>query len=324
MGGTSIYSGSIAGTLTATATPVTAYVFAYPATALPPFGKPVSADVHLAAEFGHGPVSYLLPDLPTGDYVVTALADTRGDFAGSPSLFALAPGAGTLLASPQTVHVGTAAVAGIDLAATSPAPQRPSFQIVDGAGAPLTADANVTFGGGGSALLRIAPAAVLSGKVAPLHPDTAGAFLFACDGTGTPIALSLSVELLKVADAAGLTPDLDPVTFRGTVLPAAVDPTQFSPGSCTPGGFLPVSGTVKITLQNGSAKVDLLNPASAPAPGPLVPGRYAVVVSSLAKQVWRVPNELQPALMDPGAFAVTPDDVKALLQSQQVGVNIAP
>ena len=319
-----LFSGAIAGTLTATATPVAAYVFAYLKTALPPFGKPVSADFHLGAEFSNGTVAYALPDLPTGDYVVAAIADTRGDFAASPALFALAPGAGTLLASPRTVHVDTAPVPGVDLTAGSSAPSRPSFQVVDGTGAPLTADASVPFGGNPKALLRIAPAAVLSGKVAPLAPDAAAYFLFACDGTGTPVATSLSVELLKVADPAGLTPDLDPVTFRGTVVPAAVDQTQFATVTCTPGGFLPVPGPVKIILSNASAKVDLLNPAATPTPGALVPGRYAVVVSSLAKQVWRVPNELQPALIDAGAYAATPADVKVLLQSQQVAVNIAP
>ena len=51
---------------------------------------------------------------------------------------------------------------------------------------------------------------------------------------------------------------------------------------------------------------------------------FALVVTSLAKQVWRVPNELQPALIDPGAYAATPADVKLLLQTQQVAVNIVP
>ena len=319
-----VFSGAIAGTLTAASTPAAAYVFAYAATALPPFGKPLSADFHLGAEFSGGAVGYLLPDLPAGDYVVAAVADTRGDFAGSPSLFALAPGAGTLLASPQTVHIGNAPVTGINLAATSAAPPRPSFQLVDGGGSALTSDATVTFGGAPKASLRIAPVAVLTGKVAPLHPDTSAVFLFACDGAGTPIAASLAVELLKVSDAAGLTPELDPATFRGTVAPASVDQSQFTAGSCAPGGFLPVAGPVTLNLGNGSAKVDLLNPAAAPTPGALVPGRYAVVVSSLAKQVWRVPNELQPALVDPGAYAATPAEVRSLLQTQQVAVNLAP
>ena len=318
-----IYSGAIAGTLTAAATPAAAYVFAYPSTALPPFGKPVSADFHLGAEFAAGAVGYVLPDLPTGDYVVVAVADTRGDFAASPTLFALAPGAGTLLASPRSVHVDATPVTGFDLAAGSAAPSRPSFQLVDGGGSPLVADLSIAFGGAPKSL-RIAPAAVLSGKVAPLAPDAAAYFLFACDGTGAPLAGSLTVELLKVADAAGLAPDLDPVTFRGTVVPAAVDQAQFAGVSCTPGGFLPVTGPVKVNLVNGSAKVDLLNPAVVPTLVALVPGRYAVVVGSLAKQVWRVPNELQPALIDAGAYAATPADVKLVLQSQQVAVNIAP
>jgi len=317
-----IYSGAIAGTLTAASTPLAAYVFAYASTAMPPFGSPVSADVHVAAEFSpSGAVNYLLPDLPTGDYVVMAVADTRGDFAASPALFALAPGAGTLLASPQSVHVDTAPVTNVNLGATSAAPQRPSFQMVNSSGNPLTSDAGFSFSA--SSTLGIAPAGVLSAKVAPLHPDTAGAFVFACDSTPKPIASSLSVELLEVADAAGLTPVLDPVTGRGTVVPVVVEPTQLSTASCT-GGFAPWTGSLKLTLTNGSAKVDLLNPAVTPTPVALVPGRYALAVSSLAKQVWRVPNELQPLLIDPAAFAATPADVKLLLQSQQVAVNIAP
>ena len=61
-----------------------------------------------------------------------------------------------------------------------------------------------------------------------------------------------------------------------------------------------------------------------PAPVALVAGRYAVFVTSLAKQVWRVPNELQPALLDPAALLVTPAATKSLLQTQQVAVNVSP
>jgi hypothetical protein len=315
-----IFPGAISGTLTVPAPVVgPAYVFAYSTTALPPFGKPLSADVHLPGEFQGGTVSYVLPDLPTGDYVVTALVG--GGFAASPSFLALAPGAGTNLAPSQTVHVGTAPVANVNLT-TAPigTGERPSFQLVDGAGAPLTSDANVTFGGASTAVLRIAQAPVLSAKVSPLHPDTTGAFLVVCDGTGA----SLSVKLIKVSDAAGLTPELDPLTGKATVVPAAADPARFG-GSCTPGTLMFLAAPLNLIVQNGSAKVDLLNPAVAPVPVALVPGRYALMVAtSVEKQVWRVPNELQPMLMDPGAYAATPADVKLLLQSQQVAVQINP
>jgi hypothetical protein len=73
--------------------------------------------------------------------------------------------------------------------------------------------------------------------------------------------------------------------------------------------------------------VNLLNPSDPGTAKALVPGRYAVVVTSSAKQVWRVPNELQPALLDAGAFlaTMTTDPMTAkLLQSQQVAINIAP
>src|SRR5213075_2475000 len=103
-------------------------------------------------------------------------------------------------------------------------------------------------------------------------------------------ASSLSIELLKVADAPGVTPDLD-AQGRGTVVPAAVDQAQFTVGSCGGNPVIPWTAPLTITLQNGSAKVNLLDPTAPPTPGALVAGRYAVVVTSLAKQVWRVPNE---------------------------------
>jgi hypothetical protein len=319
-----LYAGAIAGTLAASSTPAAAYVFAYSTLALPPFGRPMSADVHLGAEFAGGAVSFTLPNLMTGDYVVTALADTRGDLAASPALFALAPGAGTLLAAPQTVHVGTALVSGVSLSASNVAPQRPSFQVVDAGGTPLTNDANVTFGATTTQPLRLAPAAVLSSAVSALRPDTAGFFVLTCDGTGKPVAASLTVQLIKISDAAGITPDVDPSTGKGTAVPAAVDQTQFSSATCTPGGVQAVTGPITVNLTNGSSSVNLLNPSDPGTAKPLVPGRYAVVVTSLAKQVWRVPNELQPALLDAGAFLATDPAVKPLLQSQQVAVNIAP
>src|SRR5204863_474062 len=67
------YTGAIAGSLTANAGSIaSAYVFAYAASAQPPFGAPLSADFHLGTEFQGGKVSYTLPNLPSGDYLVTA------------------------------------------------------------------------------------------------------------------------------------------------------------------------------------------------------------------------------------------------------------
>ena len=317
-----IFTGGIAGSLTlsGTAAPVAAYVFAYRAAALPPFGQPVSADFHLGAEFQSGKVDYVLPDLPADDYVVTAIVDTRGDFAVSPGLFAIAPGAGSLAAAPQSVQVTTTLVTNTDLAAASTLPQRPSFQIVDVSGTPLTADAAVSVGT--APLLHIKPAAVLASGVAALRPDTTAMFVLACDASGTPQASSLPVELIKVVDGAGLVPDID-ANGRATIVPASVDQTQFSPGTCA-GPVQPVTATLAVNVQNGSAKVDLLNPNQPPAPVALVPGRYSLVVTSLAKQVWRVPNELQPALLDAGAALATPAVTKALLQTQGVAVQISP
>jgi hypothetical protein len=315
--------GAISGSLAVAGTPpAAAYVFAYAANALPPFGSPLSADFHLGAEFAGGAVSYLLPNLPTGDYLVMALADSRGDFAPSPAFLALAPGSGNLVAAPATVHVGTGAAAASLTAATA-LPQRPSFQLVDGGGNALTADVAVAFGGAPSASIRIKPAAILGAGVAPLHPDSAGAFVLGCDGSGKPIASTLSVELIKVADAAGLTPEIDG-QGKATVIAAALDPSQFPAGTCTAGLPYVVTTPVNVLASNASAKVNLLDPGLPPAPVALVAGRYAVFVTSLAKQVWRVPNELQPALLDPAALLVTPAATKSLLQTQQVAVNVSP
>ncbi len=296
-----IYSGAIAGMLTAAA-PISAYVFAYAANALPPFGKPVSADVHLGSEFVSGAVNFVLPDLPTGDYVVTALADTRGDFAASPALFALAPGAGTLLAPPQPVHVDTGA-ATANLTTSVTAPQRPSFQLLDLGGTLQTGDLSLSITGMHS--FKINPAAVLTSAIAPLRPDAAGAFAIACGASG-PVASSLSVQAVKVVDPAGLSPQLD---SGGTpvVVAASVDFTPVT--SCPAGTVVMVTSPLTVTL---------IPPAT------LLPGRYAVMVTSIAKQVWRLPNELQPSLLDAAALLVTPAAVKTLLQSQQAAVNLAP
>ena len=134
---------------------------------------------------------------------------------------------------------------------------------------------------------------------------------------------ALAVELIKVADAAGLAPEID-AFGKATVIAAALDPSQFTAGTCTPGAPYVVTTPVNVLANNGSAKVNLLDPSDPPAAIALVPGRYAVVVTSSARQVWRVPNELQPALLDPAALLATPAATKSLLQTQQVAVNVSP
>ncbi len=321
-----IFAGGIAGTLSysGTGTPVAAYVFAYASgpntVALPPFGAPASADFHLGSEFVAGKVNYVLPDLPAGNYVVTAIVDTRGDFAVSPSLFAIAPGAGSsAVASAQPVAVGTAIVSGTNLVASSALPQRPSFQITDASGTPLTSTDNVQVS---TAKLYIQAAAVLNNAVAGLRPDTTGAFVFTCDSGGTPQPGSLGVELIKVVDPSGMVPDLD-ANGKAT----AIFGTPAVPGGVTcSGGFAAATGPVAVTLAAASAKVNLLNPNDPPTTIPLVSGTYSAVVTSFAKQVWRVPNELQFGLLDPAAQAAMAalPNTRALLQSQGVQVQITP
>jgi uncharacterized protein (DUF2141 family) len=320
-----VYTGRIVGSLAVGGTPLpswTVSVFAYGTNALPPFGQPVSADFHTGAEIQAGSVSYLLPNLPPGDYVVTAVVDTRGDFATSPAVFAMAPGAGNLVAGPAAVPpVGTSSVTA-NLTAGAVLPQRPSFELVDGAGTALIADASISFGGAPSASMRLKPVAVLGTGVVALHPDSTSEFRFTCR-SGKPVGSSLSVELLKVADVAGLVPELDAMG-RATVIPAAPDPTPLAAMNCTTNEDHVVTGPLDVLVSNASAKVNLLNRSEPTTALALVPGRYAVVVTSLARQVWRVPNELQLGLLDAAALLATPAATKSLLQTQQVAVNVSP
>jgi hypothetical protein len=314
-------SGGIAGTLSVAGTPLAAYVFAYAASALPPFGRPFSAAFHTGAEFQGGSVSYVLPDLPAGEYVVTAVVDMRGDFAAWPPLLALAPGAGNMMTDASSVRVDTT-FASVNLSAARVLPQRPSFELVDRSGNPATADVNLEFSGTPYASFLIKPAAILGSGVAALHPDSTGGFALACDGTGKPVGDSLGIELVKVGDAAGLVPQIDGLG-KATVVFATLDGRQFSAGTCTPGSMHLVANAVA-AVATGSAKVSLLDPSVPPVAVPLEAGRYSVVIRSMAKQVWRIPNELQPALLDVGALLATPGPTKSLLQTQQVALILMP
>ena len=75
-------------------------------------------------------------------------------------------------------------------------------------------------------------------------------------------------------------------------------------------------------MAGGSARVNLQDPSVAPVPTAIIAGRYQVWVTSIAKQVWRVPNELQPSLLDPNA--VPPAGTLSLLQTQQAALNVTP
>ena len=317
-----VYTGAIAGSLTANAGSIaSAYVFAYAASAQPPFGAPLSADFHLGTEFQGGKVSYTLPNLPSGDYLVTAVVDTRGDFAPAAPVFAMAPGAGSLVAAPVTVTVG-ASVVSEDLLASAPMPPRPSFQL---AAASAGADVDLAFNGGSLATMQIQIAAVLSAKVAAVHPDTSAGLALACGANGRPTTASVSIELIKLlSDATGLAPELD-AQGKATVLSGFLDSTEFASVSCTPGSLYPASGLLTIGIPTvASAKVDLLDPRVAPIAVPLAAGRYALSVTSAAGQTWRIPNQLQPALLDPAALIATPAAAQIVLRTQQAAVNVMP
>ncbi|HYY52750.1 MAG TPA: hypothetical protein VE755_07755, partial [Myxococcales bacterium] len=299
-----VYTGAIAGSLTVNAASIaSAYVFAYSASAQPPFGAPLSADFHMGTEFQGGRVSFALPNLPTGDYLVTAVVDTRGDLAPSTAVFAMAPGAG-------------------DLVASSAMPLRPSFQL---AGPSAGADVDLAFNGGNLASMQIQVGPVLDTKIAALRPDASAGLALACGANGRPTTASVSIGLIKlVNDRIGLTPELD-AQGKATVLSGSLDSTQFASIACTPGSLYAASGLVTIGVQKASSvKVDLLDPRVAAVPAPLAAGRYALNVTSAAGQIWRIPNPLQPALLDPAALLVTPAAAQILLQTQQAAVNVMP
>jgi uncharacterized protein (DUF2141 family) len=315
------HTGGIAGSLTVAGAPAiaAAYVFAYAKDAQPPFGLPVSADFHPGSEFQGGTVGYTLPNLPGGDYLVGAVVDTRGDFAMTPALFAMAPGEGSLVAA-SIASVGTT-FASLDLTVAATMPPRPSFQL---ARSMSGADLDFPFNGSALAAMQIEISAILGANVAALRPDTSAALALACSGSGKPVAGSVSIQLIKVADAAGLVPEVDS-SGKATVLSGSLDSSQFSSASCTPGGLYAATGLLAVLVQKASsAKVNLLDPRVPPLPVPLVPGRYSLAITSASKQVWRVPNELQPGLLDPAAMLVTPATTQALLRTQQVAVNVSP
>jgi uncharacterized protein (DUF2141 family) len=315
-------AGAIAGSLTTTATSIAAaYVLLYAADRQPPFGSPVAVDFHPATDFQGGRLEYLLPNLPSGDYVVTAIVDTGGDFAPSLPVVAMAPGPGDLKAAAAKITVATSTVIQ-DLAAVIAIPPRPSFLVPSwNPGAEI----DLAFNGAAVASMLVQFTPILSAKLRALHPDAAAGLALACGSNGKPLTASASIAMVKLAgDATGLFPELDGQGMA-TVLSGALDATQLASATCTPGSFYTVSGPVTVALQrSSSAKINLLDPRVSPIAIPLVPGRYALSITSAAGQTWRVPNELQPALLDPATLPATPADAQFLLRTQQVAVNVIP
>src|SRR5205823_8201174 len=174
--------GAIAGSLAVGAPSIaSAYVFAYAVSAQPPFGAPLSTDFHLGTEFQDGKVRYALQNLPSGDYLVTAVADTGGDFAPSVAVSAMAPGSGDLVSAPASVTVGSSVISH-DVLASSAMPPRPSFHL---AGSSAGADLELGFNSGFAAMqIQIAP--ILDAKVAALHPDASAGLALVCGPNGKP------------------------------------------------------------------------------------------------------------------------------------------
>src|SRR5207253_10875016 len=150
------------------------------------------------------------------------------------------------------------------------------------------------------------------------------ALALACSGSGKPDVGSVSIELIKVGDAAGLAPELDS-SGKATVLSGSLDSTQFSSTTCTPGGLYAATGSLSVLVQKASsAKVNLLDPRVAPVSVPLVPGRYSLASTSAAKQVWRVPDELQPGLLDPAALLAPPAATPSVLRPPPGAGDVGP
>jgi len=305
--------GSISGTLTVTNLPTgtaqfkRAYLFAYDARNPPPTGQPVSVDEHEFAEFG-GVVSsgltvgYTLPALPSGNYLVTALVDTRGDFALDPQLFAAAPGEGTLLGGAAgVVPVTTVAVTGqaVQVSGASALPARPSFVLLDDSGAPVTADL------GGLASNSTAPIhfdlhakTILTPAISAIpeaDPATFPLSWAACTSAGVPIndpatnlpAFKTQVLIVKL-NATGSGPDVAADGSR-TIIPASIDPLPFLNSKVPCAGALAVSD-LPVAVTPAALSVGA---TGALTPLPQIPaGRYSIILVSQSGQIWSVPNQL--------------------------------
>jgi hypothetical protein len=290
-----------------------AYVFATDAANPPPplgTGVPVAADFHSFLEFTGGAAAYSLQNLaPDRSYYLTAVVDTRGDFALSPQLYAAAPGQGTIVGGRFDSTGALVAVSpgpNIGVTAGAVLPARPSFQVIDSGLNPVSSDVQLFTQAAPAAARLVLQARSLLGAGVSATPETGTAFPVSYVGcvNGKPVLnennlpdLWPKVALLKISsdDPTGLRPDPGSV-----VLPAAIDPVRFA-GQLTCGG-----------AQVAASLIDVLVAPAAFQPLPdgtfqqlaTVPaGRYQIVVISKTGQVWRIPNELQPAMLDPRAAA---------------------
>lgn len=320
---------------------VSAYVFATDARNPPPplgTGKPISVDFHASAEFSPaGTVAFALRGLPPGSYYVTAVADTRGDFALEPQLFGAAPGQGALvgghfdssLARLETVTVGGASVTA-DVVVGRALPIRPSFVLLTPSALPVTSDlgASAPFFPDALSPQRVTLHAqqVLGAGIGTL-PETGPAFFpvtfQGCQSAAPTKAVDgdfdnlpdvyprVLVVKLSDADPTGLA--VDPVT---TVIPAAIDPTPFLGllGDCSLARTV-VASNVSVVLSPIAVQPQVDgNLKQVPIP----PGRYGFVLISATGQTWRIPNELQPALLD----LSVPAETAASLASQSVALRV--
>ena len=326
----------------------------------PPFGtssKPASADLHSAAEFpastsggaGSRTVNFALRGLAAGDYFVTTIIDTRGDLALDPQLWGAAPGPGALGGGAITqtgalnrITVGTSAVAGVAAVASAdrPLPARPSFAVSSG-GLPVASDLTtlfpdavtpqrITLHAGGK--LDGAWGPVMDANADPFKPESGASSLNvsyrgACNaaiptqGGDTDFDnlpdLWPRVLVVKLADsdATGLTQD--PVT---TLVPAAVDPTRFltALGACNATTPASVNTTEVDVLLSPVAVQPQANGTLKQLPIPA--GRFGIVLMAKTGQVWRLPNELGPASLDPRAAATSAGQQ---LAPQGVAIRVA-
>ena len=277
-----------------------AYVYAFNAANPPPpagTGTPVSADYHSGLELKSGSVNYVLPNLVAGQYVVTAVVDTRGDYAISPMLLAAAPGEGALVAGGVASITGSNATLNLTALAASALPPRPSFTVTVN-GTPATGDLSSLFPDAVTPQRISLHAQSLSGLASPVA-ESAPAFPVSleCDSSGAPTnryfanlpGLYPKIQVVKLADSdpSGLT--LDPAT---TIIPAAVDPSPFLArlGTCASPGSIAATD-LSILLSPAALQ---LSADKTVTQVPIPKGRYGIVLVSSSGQVWRLPNELQP------------------------------
>ena len=306
----------ISGTLTVPAGSAVfgAYVYAFNAANPPPpagTGTPVSADYHSGLEFcppsSTGTctpvttVNFSLPNLIAGRYVVTAVVDTRGDYAVSPTLYAAAPGQGTLAASGVTALTGTSGgTVNLNVLAASAMPARPSFGLGSG-GVPVTGDVTSLFPDAITPQRISLHAQTLSTLVSTVAEAAPASFPVSleCDASGAPTnryfanlpGLYPKIQIVRLADSdpTGLT--LDPNT---TIIPATIDPIPFVGRLGTCAAPVVLSGVTDLSVLLSPIALQLSADKNSFQQTAIPKGRYGIVLLSSTGQTWRIPNELQP------------------------------